>query len=227
MALTLAQYKVRVLALLMDSGAAIWTVASDVSAECLRLALHEYSDATPCARETYIVAPAAGRELALSGISGLRGVTDVWFPFDPDVEDWPPSHVPYRVWWDDGSPVLFLSAASGVQPQTDDEIRVFYTVDHTIQDLDSAAATTIPATHESIIVVLAAGNACFARAVDVSETSGVSSVTTPNLGALGSRWLKEGRRRLEALRAARPAAGVSGESFGVGWGLDQWEGENG
>src|SRR3990167_3296396 len=117
MALTLAQYKVRVLALLMDSGAAIWTVASDVSAECLRLALHEYSDATPCARETYIVAPAAGRELALSGISGLRGVTDVWFPFDPAGEIWPPSHVPFRVWWDAGSRLLFLRATRHPPPR--------------------------------------------------------------------------------------------------------------
>jgi hypothetical protein len=226
MALTLAQYKVRVLALLMDSGAAIWTVASDVSAECIRLALHEYSDVTPLAMETYIVAPAKGREIALNGIAGLRGVTDVWFPFDPDVEDWPPPHVAFRVWWDHAQPVLFLSPDTGEQPQADDKLRIFYTKDHMVEGLDSAAVTTIPITHESLVVLGAAGYACFARSVDVSETVGISAVTTPNLGALGSRYLKEFRRRLEPLRDARNTAGVSGEATGAGWKMDQWDGKN-
>lgn len=229
MALTLAQYKTRVLSFLMDSGIAIWTVASDVTAECLRSALDEYSGANPLAAETVLTLPGAGREIALASIAGLQSVHDVWWPYDsldPDV--WPPVRVRgFRLWWDDAQPVLFLDTEDGDQPQADDEVRVFYSKPHTIQDLDAAAVTTIPTDHESLLVLGASGFACFARSMDLAETTGVSAVSTPNYAALGSRYLKEFRKRLDFLRVSNSnPAGVSGAAFGAGWPLDEWDGKN-
>lgn len=229
MALTLAQYKTRVLSFLMDSGIAIWTEASDVTAECLREALDEYSGANPLAMETVLTLPAAGREIALASIAGLQSVHGVWWPYNSlGAEVWPPNRVKgFRVWWDDAQPVLFLDVADGDQPQTDDEVRIFYAKPHTIQDLDGAAVTTIPTDHESLLVMGASGFACFARSQDLAETSGVSAVSTPNYAALASRYVKEFRKRLDFLRISNSnPTGVSGSAFASGWTLDEWDGNN-
>lgn len=226
-ALTLAQYETRVLTFLMDTGVAVWTSAT--IQEALTLALDEYSGANPLAKETVITCPAAGREIALASLSDLQHVTAVWWPYDSSTEDWPPNLVHgFVVRWDDAQPVLMLQCDTGAQPQTDDEVRVYYTVPHTLQNLRSASTTTIPTIHESLLVLGAAGYACFARSVDLAETTSLAAVATPNLAALGSRYLKEYRRRLlEISLSAHNLHGVSGPAFGAGWALDQWDGYNG
>lgn len=221
---TLAQLEAQVAALLMDTGNAIFSTS--VIDAALRMALSEYSDAAPLAMETVITLPGDGREIALDSVSGLVNVTEAWWPYDSDAtsETWPPNRVRgFRLWWDDASPVLFLDLDDGEQPQQDDEMRIWYTKPHTIQNLDSADSTTV-GEHESLIVRGAAGLACLGRAADVNETAVNMAVSTPNYAALANRYLNQMDfgfyPRLYTIRSQSKARG---RAFASGWNLDKWE----
>ena len=126
MGLTLAQYEARVAVFLMDTGNTIWPTAT--LDECIRLALHEYSEANPLGVETVITLPGDGREVALNALPGLTAVTDVWWPYDSaaTTETWPPNRVRgFRMYWDDDQPVLYLETEDDTQPQQDDELRLW------------------------------------------------------------------------------------------------------
>ena len=210
--------------------AAIFSTA--LTAEALRQALHEYSEAVPLAMETVLTLPGTGHEIALNGVTGLLSVVDVWWPYDSVAasETWPPNRVEgWTLWWDDAQPVLFLNADNQGQPQSADELRLWYTKPHTIQDLDSAATTTVAAEHESLLVLGAMGFACVARSVNRSETGGQQTSATSNLGTLGARYLRQFRVRLARLRMGHVAGSVRGQRpfGGAGWAMDQWDGAAG
>jgi hypothetical protein len=220
--LTLAQFEARLAAFLMDEANAVWpTTALD---EALRQALDEYSQANPLSMETVLTTPAAGREIALNGLSGLQQVTDVWWPYDTGAltPAWPPNRPwGWRLWWDDAQAVLILDAENGAEPQAGDELRVWYTARQRIQGLDGAAATTISAEHHSLVVLGAAAYACWSRSVDQTETAATAAVSTPNYAALALRFLRLFRARLQEIR---PGQGqVRGAPFGPGWRLDRWD----
>jgi hypothetical protein len=217
----LAGIRDRVEVMLQDTGNAIWDTG--VIDEALRQALDQYNDVNPLHMETVITLPGDGREIALSGITGLLNVLDVWWPYDSAAssETWPPNRVRgWRLWWDDAQPVLFLEIKDSSQPQTDEEVRVWYTKRQTIQDLDSADSTTIRGDHESLIVLGAAGHAAMSRAIDLIEVVGTDLYQVGILGTWGQRKLREFQaavRELERQYARR------GPSWGTGWALDKWD----
>ena len=216
---TLAQLETRVAANLFDAANTIW--ATSQLDEAIRVALDEYQAAAPLPAETVIIAPAAGREIALNGITGLLAVTDVWWPYDSTVaEEWPPVRVGYRVYWDDARPVLMLNAKDGAQPALSDELRIFYTLRHTIQNLDSGATTTLRADHESHFVTGATAHAAIQRGADLIEKYGSRSGDAARYEAFGLRRLAEWRNFLAALRVTPTGA----EAFPPrGWRLDKWD----
>jgi hypothetical protein len=219
---TLTQMEARLAAFLMDEANAVWTASA--LDEALRQALDEYSGANPLSLETVLTTPAAGREIALNGLSGLRQVTDVWWPYDSDAvkQGWPPNRPRgWRLWWDDAQPVLILDAESGAEPQTGDEVRVWYTAAQRIQGLDGADSTTLSAEHESLAVLGAAAYACWSRSVDQAETPSTAAVSTPNYAALALRFLRLFRARLQEIRTGQGQA--RGAPFGLGWRLDRWD----
>jgi hypothetical protein len=222
MTLTLTQFETRLAAFLMDEAGAVWpTTALD---ESLRQSLEEYSQANPLSLETVLTTPAAGREIALNGLSGLRQVTDVWWPYDSDAvaQGWPPNRPRgWRLWWDDAQPVLILHAEDGAEPQAGDEVRLWYTAGQRIQGLDGADSTTVCAEHQSLVVLGAAAYACWSRSVDQTETPATAAVSTPNYAALALRFLKLFRARLQEIRAGQGQ--VRGTPFGPGWRLDRWD----
>lgn len=218
---TLAQLTARVGQFLMDATAVTWPAAT--VEEALRLALHEYTQANPSSMETVVDLIAAGREIALNAVDNLLDVTEVWWPYDSSVENWPPNKVKgFRVWWDDARPVLHLTSVDGSQPQAAEEIRIWYTVPQTIQDLDDADSTTLRTVDDTLIVLGAAGHCCFSRSVDLTETAASAVTATPNYAALGSRFLKEFRYLLAKLRPASPMP-PGASPFGAGWSLDAWD----
>jgi hypothetical protein len=227
MPLTLAQYEAQIAALLMDPTNAVFSTA--VIDAALRQALGDYTQANPLTTETVLTLPGDGREIALNGLSGLIQVTDVWFPYDSDGhEAWPrfdPSG--FRLWWDDGAPVLYLAARAGRQPQADDEMRIFYTKAHTIQNLDSGDSTTVLPAHEFMLVRGAAGLACIGRAADLNETSSNMAVSTPNYAALGKLFLFGNEYDLGFypwLALTRTQGQVRGDAFPrAGWQMDKHE----
>lgn len=218
---TLAQLEDRVEQTLFDTANAIWPVAA--IDEAIRQALHEYSNALPRHMEALIVAPAAGREIALAGITDLLAVTDVIWPYDSDSdEEWPHNYL--RGWslqWDDAQPLLVLTEIIGAQPQRDDELRIYYTKLHTIQNLDSAAATTLPAHHESLIVTGAAGYAALSRSVERAEEFNLDEKLPDRLKAWGLDRIQDFRAKLEKFSAAQRIS--YGHPFGAGWRTDKWD----
>jgi hypothetical protein len=178
----------------------------------LRHTLAQYTEASSSARETVITLPGAGREIALNGVADLLNVTDVWWPYDSTADEvWPPNRVRgFRVWWDDGSPVLLLSSLVGNQPQLSDELRLWYTVPHTIQDLDSADSTTIPAAHVGHLSRAAAGYAAPLVANDKARTA----IRHP----LAELYITQFTALLDSLRTQ-----PNGEAFNSGWSLDKWD----
>ena len=217
----LAGIRDRVELMLQDTGNAIWD--ADTIDEALKQALDQYNGVNPLHMETVITLPGDGREIALSGITGLLDVLDVWWPYDSDASDetWPPNRVRgWRLWWDDAQPLLFMEVADSSQPQTDEEMRIWYTKRQTIQDLDSASTTTLRGDHESLIILGAAGHAAMSRTVDLVEVSGTDLYQVSILGTWGQRKIREftaALRRLERKHARR------GRSWGVGWALDKWD----
>ena len=216
---TLAQLETRVSARLVDSSNAVFSLTT--IDEALRTVLSEYSAALPLAEETYLTLPAAGREIAIDGLTGLIQVLDVWWPFDPDNETWPPNMVAgFRVWWDDARPVLILASKTGNQPQQNDNLRLWYTRPHTIQNLDSAAITTVVPNHESALVTGAAGYAAASANIDQIGTVRVDPSEVPGLNQWASQRLAEWRTFLAQLTAASPSFGPP---YGEGWGIDKWD----
>jgi hypothetical protein len=218
---TLAQIRDRVEQLLVDTANAIYPAA--LIDEALRLALDQYNLVNPLGVETVITLPAAGREIALDSLTGLLYVTEVWWPYDSSAsaETWPPNQVRgYRLWWDDARPVLFLDLPDGAQPQLDDELRLWYAKRHTIENLDSAAITSLRGDHESLIVLGAAGHAAMSRAADLVEISGTDLYQVGVLATWGSKKLREFTQDLARLQRAQSR---QGPSWGFGWPLDRWE----
>jgi hypothetical protein len=189
--------------------------------ESLRSALAEYSSAIPLTTETYFQLPGTGREIALSDLPNLINVLDVWWPFDPDKEVWPPNQVAgFRVWWDDAQPLLLLDSKTSNQPQIDDNLRIWYSKPHTIAGLDAAATTTVFPLHESMLITGAAGYAASMALVNELGSIKVSNTQALSLHTWAADRLKEYRAWLAAVASAGPS---SAEPFGSGWGIDKWD----
>jgi hypothetical protein len=223
MTATLATLRDRVELILADVTNAIYS--TDTIDEAIRLAIHEYSQAFPQELETVITVPADGREIALDDLTGLLNVMDVWYPYDSDAatETWTPNEITgFSVYWDNNQPVLFLTKADGAQPQTDEEIRIWYSVLHTLSGLDSESTTTIRIDHESMLAVGASAKAAFTRAGDLVETANIDLY---EVGLLGS-WAVIQQRRFEmwlgALRKKSTRAGVQW-GWSQGWRMDKWD----
>ena len=218
---TLAQIRDRVELMLQDTGNAIFSTT--LLDECIKQALDQYNYVNPQGKETVITLPGDGREIALDSITGLTKVTEVWWPYDSTAssETWPPNRVKgWRLWWDDARPVLFLDTVDQSQPQTDEEMRIWYIVPHTIENLASATITSLLAEHESLIVLGAAGHAAMSRAVDLTEVAGTDLYAIGLLGTWGQRKLKEFQAELRKLQEQSVR---SGPAWGEGWSLDKWD----
>lgn len=218
---TLAQLEARVAGVLFDPTVAVWTTA--VIDESIRQALGQYQQAAPLTAEALLTLPGDGRTIALNEVTGLLNVTRVWWPYD-SAEDDDTNRAAnlvtgFNLRFDDGQPIVDIASID--QPQTDDELYLWYTKPHTIQNLDSGSTTSLPADHESIIVLGACAYACFSRATDLNETAGLNTSSTPNYGALGS-WYME-RFQLALAKVRSPGKGNAGPAFGAAWKLDQWD----
>ncbi len=216
---TLAQLEARVAARLVDAANAVFAVAT--IDEGLRSALAEYTAAFPQAAETVLTLPGAGREIALDSLTGLISVIDVWWPYDVSTEQWPPNQVAgFRVWWDQGQPVLLLSSKTGNQPQLGDHLRIWYTLPQTIANLDGAALTTVFASHETGLVTGAAAYAANSGQIDQIGTIRVDPSEVPALRLWANEHFEAFRAWLAAIAANAPA---SGAPFAEGWGIDKWD----
>jgi hypothetical protein len=219
MTATLTSIENRVRGFLSDTNATAYPAA--LVDEAIRQAVAEYSRAYPRQVDTILTTPGAGREIALDSLPELDSVLAVYWPFDPTTDVWPPNRVSgFRLDYDDGNPILTLTSDIGDEPQASDTIRILYATPHHLDGLDGAAGTTIAPSHESTIVLGAAGTAAIIRAGDVTSTYTVSARTQANLEAWGAMRLAEFHAKLAHISAQSVG---HGPAFSAGWRLDQWE----
>jgi hypothetical protein len=157
----LAAFRVSVLALLSDAGLAIFS-NNDVD-QALRWALSEYSSRRPLIR-TYqfpVIATTGVHILPSDFIA--RHVTNVeLYDEDPDsITD-----LYFDAYQRDEQWVIKTRS----EVSAGEVLQISYSAIHTIDDLDAAAGTTLPAADEPFIHVGAAGRAAQMRALDRIET---------------------------------------------------------
>jgi hypothetical protein len=192
---TLATLRDRVELMLQDSSNARWATA-DLD-EAIQEAVWQYSRQQPNAAIGTITLAAAGREVSLTTLTGLIRVLQVWWDYDSGTPDHPPHFRQFEVW-----PGSLLYINDPTQPAKDDVVRVWYTKVHTLKDLASAAATTIPADDITYIIIGAAYFAVQQRIVELSETLNTDDQTVKNLTAQAEEWGKNFRYGI----ALRPPA---------------------
>jgi len=174
---------------LLQDVATKWT--TDDLDEAIRTTLEIYSDAQPRHAVGTVTFPAATRELSLSTLTGLRRVEQVWSPYVAATPTYPPNWRQFEVW--PGS-ILYIDA--GDTPATNDVARIFYTAAHTINGLDSAAATTVPADDIPAIIHGAAAYAARSRAMELSESLTFDDKTVTRLQEAAEEWSRQFRREL-------------------------------
>ena len=165
--------RARVQSRLQDADAARWSTA-DVD-EAIRTALQVYSRTNPHHAIGTITA-VAGREQSLSTLTGLIRVEKVWWSYDSTTPGYPPNWRQFEVW-----PGSLLYIDDRTAPTAGQVIRVWYTKQHTINGLDSATATTLPAEDVDVIISGAAHFAARARAVELAESATVDDAVVERL----------------------------------------------
>jgi hypothetical protein len=190
MTATLTTLRDRVETILADSGNAIWSTG-DLD-EAIRQAVAEYSKTRPLRSVGTVVLSAGGREIDISSLSGLLGVSQVWCDYDSTDPAYPPNRRPFAYWAD--SQKLYVTG--DYEPQSGDTMRIFYHSAQTLSGLDSASSTTFPADDESLIAIGAAGFAATSRAVDLAEKVTLDRLTAQQVRAWGLSKLQEFRSGL-------------------------------
>lgn len=194
-ALDLAGYRTAVQEDLDDTGAAVWTTTEIDRA--IKRALREYSRHHPYRLDTVVTLSAAGREVDLASLTDLRGVERVWWDYDSsdpgDLPDW--CEFEMRL----GQKLFLFTEA---EPESGDKIRVYWWRYHTIKDLDSATATTVPADDEEVIICGAAGYAAMEKARSAVGAINVSGYTPVH-------WRDWARGRLDEFEAMLAGVRVS------------------
>ena len=196
----LAALRDRVELILADSGNAIWATG-DID-EALRQALHEYSKIRPL-QEVGTLNTTATHELSITTLTGLIGVSRVWCPYTAASPEDPPEWVAFEHWVDEA--VLYFPdelPASKVA-------RIFYDKMQTIEDLDSATATTVPADDESLICTGAAGYAALSRALDLGEQVTLDRDVPTKAKTWAGEKLQTFRQGLAAVARAQALHGKS------------------
>ena len=92
------------------------------------------------------------REVDISAIPGLLRVEKVWWDYDESAPGYPPNWRQFEVW-----PGAILYIDDSDVPTAGDVVRIWYKRLRTINGLDSATATTLPAQDEALIVAGGAG----------------------------------------------------------------------
>jgi hypothetical protein len=212
-AATLATLRDRVEATLQDSGNLIWSTAT--LDEAIRRTLDRLNWIMPRQAIGLITLAAAGREISLASLTGLLEVKRVWWNYDSADPAHPPAFCRFEVW--PGS-ILYIHDDS--EPAAGDVIRVWYTLPHTIQNLDSASTTTMDATLQALMVTGGAGYAAQIRAIELTEQVTADPGVTNKLNDWARNQIAEFRtqlRNIANIESTRQAQMVRMQP------LDRWD----
>jgi len=209
---TLTMLRERLETTLQDAGHERWS--SDDLDEALRRAMEEFSLVEPHEQVTTVTLSSTGREIDISSLSGCLQVSRVWWPYDAADPEYPPRWRPFEIWGD----TLYLDTDS--EPAAGDVVRLWHTSQHTLDGLDGASSTTLPADAETILIAGAAGFAAQARAAELSETLNVDAGVVQRLSDYARQQLAAFHILL-TVRARQAAARQAGIAQAPA--LDRWE----
>ena len=214
----LAAYRTRITNTLVDSTSKFTTTTID---EALTKVLGEYSRAFPNVANATITVATAGRSQTLTACTGLTTVIFLIHPYDSTLSD--PAiyeREDFTVMWQSNVPYAYFLGPD--IPQAGEKIYVQYAAKHTIDDLASAAATTVRDDHEDWLVLGAAGQAAIMRASSLNEQWGAKAAEMDKLLLWGSEQYKKFQDFLQTLRMDAPLDAFS-DSF---WSLDDWDSQD-
>ena len=216
---TLTTLTDRVETRLQDSGNARWA-ATDVN-EAIEMALEQWSRHDPHSAVGTVTLSADGREIDVSSLTGIMRIEQVWWPYDSTTPGYPPKWVQFELW-----PGSILYIDDETEPSSGDKVRIWYTKMHTINLLNSATATTIPAEDIAYLINGAAAFAAEMRAVELAEELNVDRDVTARL----LRWADENHKNFRyGMRRKQSAAERYGYAFdqndideGIRWALGRY-----
>ena len=216
---TLATLRDRIETRLQDSGNVRWAEA-DID-EAIEQALEQWSRHDPQEAITTITLSADGREIDISGVTGLLRVEKVWTPYDSSAPTYPPNWTQFDVW--PGS-ILYINEPT--EPANGDKVRLWYTKMHTIEDLNSATATTLPAEDIGYFINGCAGFAAEQRAMELSEELNIDRDVVKRI----FDWSKEQHKNFRyGMRRRQPAWQRYGFGYdqndldeAIRWALDRY-----
>lgn len=163
MASDLAGYRAALDAILAtEVDASTWTTA--IKDQALRHALMEYD--RYFVYETTFTVASSGATQDLSGISALRDILAIAYPWVEGAD----FATRQQCWRMVADQTISLETAT---PEVGETLRVRYTKQHAIKDLDSATSTTAPDRHQALVATLAASFACVLRSRQLSENPAI------------------------------------------------------
>ena len=175
-----------------DAGNAVWT--TDEIDRAMTKALREYSQVRPQQVIGTITVAAASREVSITTLTDLTRIVRVWHPYTVASPEDPPEWRQWEMW------LTTLYILDGAKPAISDVVRVYYHKPHTIEDLDSGAATTVAAEDEELVVTGAGAYAALEKSRGSVGEAGVSTDTPQHWLTWASGRLQDFKAQLAELR---------------------------
>lgn len=215
---TLSILRPRIAAVLGDSSNLRYS--TDLLDEALRVVIESYSLAYPQIK-TAVHTATAGRTQTLTTFTDLQHIIRIYYPYDSSDEIHLPYGYGYYYFWQDGAPRLDLFNTPTI-PQAGDLIVIEYSAPHTLEGLDTAITTTIPAQHFTPLVHAAAGEAAAIRAQNMVEAYGQRSDETKKLAEWAAGKKAAFQTFLDSL-VHTPPPGPPLQLPGQHWKLDEYD----
>ena len=210
----LAAYRTRIQNSLDDSSS---KYSDDIIDEALRKILNEYTRANPNILTHTHTVTTAGRIQSLT-VSNLIVITQLVHPYDSTLTDpFTYEREDFTLSYMDGNPALYFSGQD--IPEVGEKIYIKYAAKQTIDDLDSATATTVRDDHEDILVVGASGQAAMMRASGLNEQWGGRPGEMNSLMSWGSKQYYRFLEFLEEIKQENILP-IFPDTF---WPVDDWD----
>ncbi len=206
--------KTRILQILEDPQAVRYT--DSMIQEAMRQALNACNTFFPQLKSSTLTVSTPGRIQSLSTLTGFMRLHYLIYPYSITQLELPSISLTYYIYFESGFPNLYFLGSTLLQ--TGQQIKVFYFASHTIESLDAALSTTLPAQHETLFVQGVAGFACQMRIHSLLEAYGDRSADIPRLQELSLSWLDKFNTYL-----ARNQTVTLSSAFPDGFKLDQWD----
>jgi hypothetical protein len=210
----LAAFRTRIQNSLDDTNS---KYTNDVIDEALRKTLNEYTRANPNFLTAEFTVTTAGRIQTLT-TANMIAIIQLVHPYDSTLTDpFVYEREDFTLSYMDGSPTLYFSGKD--IPEVGEVIYFKYAGKQTVEDLDSATASTIRDDHEDILVVGASGQSAMMRASGLNEQWGGRP---GEMGALMTWGTRQYARFLDFLIEVKqePNLPIFPDTF---WPVDQWD----